>query len=94
MLAFFYALYFVSRLQWCTLSREELMFNPKTRLASQWQCGILMLQQRGLCASCAKPLQDKFDAHHRQHYSEGGATSLQNLELLCPPCHRAKHKKR
>ena len=90
----FDALYFRSRLQWCTLSREELMFNPKTRLASQWQCSVLMLQQRGLCASCTQPLQDKFEAHHRQHYSEGGATSLRNLELLCPACHRAKHSKR
>ena len=90
----FFALYFGSRLQWCTLSREELMFNPKARLASQWQCSVLMLQQHGLCASCTQPLQDKFEAHHRQHYSEGGATSLPNLELLCPACHRAKHSKR
>ena len=69
------------------------MFNPKARLASQWQCSVLMLQQRGLCASCAQPLHDKFEAHHQQHYSEGGATSLRNLELLCPVCHRAKHSK-
>jgi 5-methylcytosine-specific restriction endonuclease McrA len=70
------------------------MFNPNARLASQWQCGILMLQQRGLCASCAQPLTDKFEAHHQQPYSEGGATALPNLELLCLPCHRAKHSKR
>ena len=70
------------------------MFNPDSRLASQWQCSVLLLQQAGLCACCKAPLTDKFEAHHRQLYSEGGATSLQNLELLCPPCHQAKHSKR
>jgi 5-methylcytosine-specific restriction endonuclease McrA len=69
------------------------MFNPKARLASQWQCSVLMLRQHGLCACCVQPLEDKFEAHHLQHYSEGGATSLPNMELLCPACHRAKHSK-
>ena len=68
------------------------MFNPQVRLASQWQRSVLMLQQKGLCASCKEPLKE-FEAHHRQPYSEGGATNLSNLELLCPRCHRSKHAK-
>ena len=32
------------------------------------------------------------DAHHVQHWSDGGATSLDNLVLLCRPHHRAVHE--
>ncbi len=32
------------------------------------------------------------DAHHVEHWSEGGATSLENLVLLCRRHHRAVHE--
>ena len=32
------------------------------------------------------------DAHHVQHWADGGATSLDNLVLLCRPHHRAIHR--
>lgn len=32
------------------------------------------------------------DAHHRQHWLDGGPTSLSNLELLCRRHHRMEHE--
>ena len=32
------------------------------------------------------------DAHHRQHWIDGGPTSLENLELLCRRHHRLAHE--
>ncbi len=32
------------------------------------------------------------DAHHVQHWADGGATALDNLVLLCRPHHRAIHR--
>jgi hypothetical protein len=32
------------------------------------------------------------DAHHVQHWADGGATTLENLVLLCPRHHRAVHE--
>lgn len=32
------------------------------------------------------------DAHHVRHWADGGATSLDNLVLLCRPHHRAVHR--
>lgn len=32
------------------------------------------------------------DAHHIQHWAEGGQTNLENLQLLCRPHHRMAHE--
>ncbi|MDQ6650020.1 MAG: HNH endonuclease, partial [Actinomycetota bacterium] len=32
------------------------------------------------------------DAHHREHWADGGATSLANLVLLCRRHHRLLHE--
>jgi hypothetical protein len=32
------------------------------------------------------------DAHHVQHWADGGETALSNLVLLCRPHHRAIHR--
>ena len=32
------------------------------------------------------------DAHHREHWADGGTTSLENLELRCRRLHRAVHE--
>jgi hypothetical protein len=52
------------------------------------------LEQRdGGCtwAGCTAPM-SWCDAHHIIHWANGGATSLNNTQLLCRPHHTATHK--
>jgi hypothetical protein len=52
----------------------------------------LVVRDRG----CAFPGCDRppswTDAHHREHWADGGPTSLDNLVLLCRTHHRAVHE--
>jgi hypothetical protein len=38
------------------------------------------------CASCGDETQ-KYEIHHKQAVAHHGQTCLNNLEMLCPPCH-------
>jgi hypothetical protein len=43
--------------------------------------------QDGCCSRCGSTLEFGFHRHHRN--GDAGDNSLENLELLCPRCHRA-----
>ncbi len=51
----------------------------------------LVVRDRGCrFPGCGRP-QAWCDAHHVEHWADGGSTSLDNLLLLCRPHHRAVH---
>ncbi len=45
----------------------------------------------GCCERCGRR-SGQLDIHHKKPVSEGGGNSLENLELLCRPCHTLEHQ--
>ena len=43
------------------------------------------------CEECGSGY--KVQAHHKVRLAAGGATTLENLQVLCFDCHRAAHRK-
>ena len=63
-----------------------------TRVVSPALWRALVVRDGGCVASgCDRP-PGWCDAHHRVHWVDGGATSLDNLELRCRRHHRAVHE--
>jgi 5-methylcytosine-specific restriction endonuclease McrA len=50
----------------------------------------LYLLQDGRCALCGVSLPSVFDVDHIVPFTQGGPTSLWNLQAVCLACHRAK----
>lgn len=50
----------------------------------------------GVCENCGKKLKDYKEAeyHHIELYCEGGETKIDNIMVLCPECHREKHREK
>ncbi len=53
--------------------------------------GVIVRDAHCRFPSCDRP-QGWCEAHHLVHWADGGATSLQNLLLLCRPHHRLVHQ--
>ena len=62
----------------------------RTRNANDAQRLILAARDRG-CAHCAAPTEHTH-AHHPIPHAAGGETTIDNLELLCGPCHTHHHQ--
>lgn len=60
------------------------------RLATRTQRDLLAILQDFRCAICKRDLPDDFECDHLVPFSEGGETTLQNLQALCPSCHLDK----
>ncbi|MEO0494950.1 MAG: HNH endonuclease, partial [Actinomycetota bacterium] len=43
------------------------------------------------CAECGATI-DRCQAHHLQEWLEHGPTDIENLQLLCHPCHGHAHR--
>src|SRR5262249_10818345 len=56
---------------------------------AQWKA--LVIRDRG-CVKCGRPAR-YCQAHHKHHWTRGGPTDLDNLELLCWHCHRERHRR-
>ncbi|MBY0263667.1 MAG: HNH endonuclease [Phycisphaerales bacterium] len=50
-------------------------------------------KQRGCCASCAASLASGFHRDHRVPLALGGPNTIDNIDLLCPPCNLRKGAK-
>jgi hypothetical protein len=53
----------------------------------QWKVELAYFAQDGVCARCGNSLEHGFHRHHKD--GNPANNSLDNLELLCPECHRA-----
>ena len=51
-------------------------------------------RQSGICAKCGKHFEiDEMEADHITPWSEGGKTTIDNLQMLCKHCNRTKSNK-
>ena len=62
----------------------------RSRNASDAQRLILAARDRG-CIACGAPT-EATHAHHRIPHADGGHTTIDNLQLLCEPCHTHHHQ--
>ena len=70
---------------------EVLDLGRSTPIASPAQWKALVARDRHCQApGCRRPPAD-CQAHHKRHYTRGGPTDLDNLELLCWYHHRQRH---
>jgi hypothetical protein len=53
----------------------------------RWKVEQVYIAQDGVCARCGSTLEHGFHRHHRD--GNPANNSIENLELLCPECHRA-----
>lgn len=61
------------------MSRQE--FSRKTKAQGFLRCA-------GACEECgARLVPGKFAYHHIKEANDGGAPTLENLRVLCDPCH-------
>lgn len=63
------------------------------RLFSQFQRKVLFALSNGRCANCDKPLSGLWHADHKQPFSAGGPTIINNGQALCQRCNLAKGNK-
>ena len=66
------------------------MASTQKRYASKRQKRILLINQDFKCALCGVELAEDFECDHMVPFSEGGETSLENLQALCKQCHANK----
>ena len=71
---------------------EILSVGRATRVVPAALRKALMLRDRHCqFPGCGRPARWA-DAHHLEHWIEGGKTCLSNLALVCRRCHRALHE--
>ena len=70
---------------------EPLSVGRRTRRLSTALRRALQARDRTCCfPGCTR--RARLQAHHVQHWADGGPTDLPNLALLCPTCHRRVHE--
>jgi hypothetical protein len=75
------------------LDGEEIDRDPTARLASAAQRVALAFRDRHCTyPGCTRPPTWSLHAHHKIPYGQGGATTVQNLSLLCSEHHTAVHR--
>jgi hypothetical protein len=70
---------------------EVLDLGRTTRIASNAQFRALIARDRHCQAPGCKEPPSRCQAHHKWHWTRGGPTDLDNLELLCWYHHRQRH---
>jgi 5-methylcytosine-specific restriction endonuclease McrA len=53
----------------------------------------LFARQRGKCAACSTRLSSNYHVDHIMPLARGGSNSIENIQLLCPPCNLSKGAK-
>jgi hypothetical protein len=71
---------------------QPLDVGRRHRVVTPAQRKALAVRDRG-CIGCGAPA-GWCQAHHVTHWADGGATDLDNLVLVCHPCHRTIHHHR
>ena len=65
----------------CMKARRAVPHTDKLHVAAQ---------QRWACASCKSTLNEFFELDHILPVALGGTNTTENLQALCPDCHRHK----
>ena len=74
------------------LNRNEKHLNIRAFTESQRRQAFE--KQKGVCVKCGETFKiDKMDADHITPWSKGGKTNVENCQMLCKPCNRAKSGK-
>jgi 5-methylcytosine-specific restriction endonuclease McrA len=84
-----------SRCSHCQARREADEWTSRRRIRSGWDWGKLRDAVRArdrVCVRCGGS--DRLQVHHRVPLAERGTNTLDNLELVCRPCHEAAHATR
>ncbi len=68
---------------------QPLWLGRSQRSASLAQ-RIVLAARDGGCIGCNAP-SERCEAHHIQHWQDGGPTDIPNLAQLCPGCHHLVH---
>ncbi len=76
-----------------TRGRSEVLdYGRATRIVAAALFAVLVLRDRGCrFPGCDRPA-DRCDAHHVQHWIDGGPTNPRNLVLLCARHHHVIHR--
>jgi RNA-directed DNA polymerase len=79
--------------KWESYFEGRLYHKMQASLAGRGQIAWLFQEQQGRCRKCGQLLreEEEWNLHHRIRRSQGGADSLDNLELLHGNCHRQVH---
>jgi HNH endonuclease/Domain of unknown function (DUF222) len=75
----------------CDRAGNVLDLGRSQRLVSDKQYRALLIRDRGHCAHPGCTNRKNLDAHHVIHWLDGGRTDMNNLILLCEPCHLGLH---
>jgi RNA-directed DNA polymerase len=80
---------------WETYFEERLTFQMRDTLTGQGTTRYLWLEQEGHCLVCGQSLTPEtgWQHHHLLWRSHGGSTTVDNLVLLHPNCHRQVHSR-
>ncbi len=70
---------------------EVLDLGRSTRIAGNAQFRALIARDRHCQAPGCKEPPTRCQAHHKWHWTRGGPTDLDNLELFCWHHHRQRH---
>lgn len=78
---------------WETYFEKRLTFRMKETLAGKGTVHYLWLEQGGKCLVCGQPLTPEtgWQCHHLIRRVYGGSSTVENLVLLHPNCHRQVH---
>jgi Domain of unknown function (DUF222)/HNH endonuclease len=75
-----------------TSGRSEILdVGRATRTISAALWKAIVVRDRHCSVPGCDQRPERCDAHHREHWSRGGPTNLDNLELLCRHHHRQRH---
>ena len=53
----------------------------------------LLSEQKAVCVYCKENIEAKFEIDHKVPLARKGRHSMENIQLLCPPCNRHKYIK-
>ena len=70
---------------------KQIMVRPR-KIIDEDVAAELMQRQQKRCGACGDLLR-RFEKHHKKPFSQGGTDDIDNIILLCPPCHATETEK-
>ena len=75
------------------LNKHEIQERDEARQINEEDKISVFAKYDGQCQGCDKKFKDygEPDYHHKELYSQGGKTSIENITILCKDCHHKIH---